>query len=129
VQSAHSLISAIFAEVSLNFVRCLVKVLGADINKARQSDGVAPLFAAAQIGNLAYVQFIVKELGADVNQAADDGATPLFVAAQNGSLAVVQYLAKELGADVNLATCDGATPLFMECGANINQAYVMEQHL
>jgi ankyrin repeat protein len=121
----------------VGILRCLVKDLRADVNKARLRDAGTPLYAAAQTGKLAIVQFLVKELGADVNQAAVDGATPLFVAVQLGNLALVQCLAKEHGADVNHAQNNGASPLYIaaqeghldvvrclakELGADVNQA-------
>jgi ankyrin repeat protein len=84
---------------------------GAEVKGERLTDGGTPLYAAAQIGNLAVVLCLVKELGAYVNKGVGDGATPLFIAAQNGHLALVQCLVKEFGADVNKAANDGATPL------------------
>jgi ankyrin repeat protein len=137
INNVDLLITAIFAEVSLDILRCLVKELGADVNGAQLGDGGTPLYVAAQIGNLALILFFVKELGADVNQAANDGSTPLCIAAQRGYLAVVRLLVAELGADVNQALHDGATPLHIaaqqghldvvrclakELGADVNQA-------
>jgi ankyrin repeat protein len=51
-------------------VRCLVKELSADVNKANDT-GCTALFCAAGEGDLNMVrwQCLVKELGADVNQS------------------------------------------------------------
>jgi hypothetical protein len=113
VKNADLLVNAILDEVSSDILRCLVKELGADINGARLSDGVTPLYVAAQTRNLALVRCLVKEHGADVNQAANDGATPLCIAVQEGHLAVVRCMVKELGADVNRARPDGVTSLMI----------------
>jgi ankyrin repeat protein len=110
VNNADLLITAIFAEVSLDILRCLVMELGADVNKARLTDGATPTIVAAQLGDVATIQFLVNELGADVNQNGLDGRTPLSVAAQKGNLALVRCLVKDLGADVNQAKDNGATP-------------------
>jgi ankyrin repeat protein len=112
VKSADLLIDCICAERSLDIVSCLVRELGADVNRARLTDGATPLFIAAHIGNLAFVQCLVTQLGAYVDKAAPDGATPLIIAAQMGHLVVVRYLAKELGADVNQGSNSGCTPLY-----------------
>jgi hypothetical protein len=53
-------------------VQCLVKELGADVNKAG-TDGGTALCIAAQEGHLEVVQCLVKELGADVNRAEPRG--------------------------------------------------------
>jgi ankyrin repeat protein len=111
VMRADFLIDAIFAKVSSDILRCLVKELGADVNGARLSDGVTPMFVAAQTRNLALVRCLVKEHGADVNQGNKDGGTPFYMAAQKGYLELVRCLVKDLGADVNQAANDGATPL------------------
>ena len=52
----------------LNAVRCLVKELGADVNKARE-DSFTPLHIAAQQDHLNMVRCLVKGLEADVNKA------------------------------------------------------------
>jgi ankyrin repeat protein len=134
VKNADLLVNAIFAEVSSDILRCLVKELGADVNGARLT---TPLCAAVLIGNLALVQCLVKELGAEVNQAGSNGATPLYAAAQIGNVGSVQFLVKELGADINKAMQKGFTPLYIaaenghlavvrllvaEFGADVNQA-------
>ena len=83
---------------------------GIDVNQARTTDGVTPLYLAALEGQLAVAQLLLNR-GADVNLARTDGATPLFIAALNGQLAVAQLLL-DRGADVNQAeTTYGVTPL------------------
>jgi hypothetical protein len=78
-------------------VVCLVKELGADVDKTKD-DGCTALYVAAQEGRVAVVVCLVKEFGADVNLAMHDGSTPLFIAAQKGHMPVLQFLAKDLGA-------------------------------
>jgi ankyrin repeat protein len=95
----------------LEFLRCLVKDLGADVNKATDQ-GFTPLIAAVQLENLAHISCLINELGADVNQGDEDGRSALFMAASNGKLDVVRCLLK-LRADANQTNDDGATPLMM----------------
>ncbi|KAJ7475598.1 ankyrin repeat-containing domain protein [Mycena galericulata] len=54
------------------------------------TQGVTPLFVAAQNGHFNIVQFLVTK-GAVVNTLGTQGATPLFVAAQDGHTAIVQF--------------------------------------
>jgi ankyrin repeat protein len=117
-------------------MRFLVSDLGADVNQADDDDNT-PLFAAAQMGNVAVARCLVKEFGADVNLANQKGATPLYIAAQEGHVAVVRCLAMEFGGDVTVSIRAGATALqiasqnghlaVMRClieehGADVNQA-------
>jgi ankyrin repeat protein len=90
--------------------RCLVKELGADVDKTSQEDAT-PLYIAVQEGHLEVSGCLVKELGADVNKADKHGFTPLLIAIQNGHLHVARSLIEDLGANVNKATRDGRTPL------------------
>jgi hypothetical protein len=107
---AEPLVQSVGNAASLTVLRCLVKDLGAAVNRANE-DGFFPLFMAAQEGLLAHVRCLVKELGADAHQADFRGRTPLFIAAQEGFLSVVRCMGKELGADINKASHDGRTPL------------------
>jgi ankyrin repeat protein len=91
-------------------VRCVVKKLGADVNKANLT-GAMPLHVAVWEGKLAVVRCLVKELGADVNKVDNAGYMPLNSAAGAGDLTMVRCLGKELGADVNQPNQEGATPL------------------
>jgi ankyrin repeat protein len=137
VNSARPLINSIFAGISVDILRYLVKELGADAKEARLKDGATPLYVAAQIGDLSSVQFLAKELCADVNQAGANETMPLYVAARRGHLAVVRCLVKEHGAEVNQGKEDSSTPLFIaaqngnlavvrllvkELGADVNKA-------
>jgi ankyrin repeat protein len=90
--------------------RCLVKELGADVNKASHT-GATPLYIAAGLGHLEVSCCLVKELGADVNLGDAKGDTPLCAAAHRGHLEVSCCLVKELGADANIANEYGSTPL------------------
>jgi ankyrin repeat protein len=54
--------------------RCLVKELGADVNKTRQRDGATSFFIAALKGHLAMVRCLVEELGAAANRGLKDGS-------------------------------------------------------
>ena len=57
--------------------------------------GTAPIFIAAEKGQVAVVRAL-HELGGDVNQAAADGTTHILIAAQRGQVAAVRAL-HELG--------------------------------
>jgi hypothetical protein len=102
--------AAMIENCGVRLVRCLVKSLGADVNRAFDR-GATPIFIAAHRGTLALVRCLGKELGADVNLQNDRGSTPLFMAALMNRFDIVRCLVVELGADVNLAAFDGATPL------------------
>jgi ankyrin repeat protein len=64
--------------------------VGADVNRARDTDGGSPLFKSAEKGHFDTVKLL--EAGADVNQAQEAGATPLFVSAQKGHSNTVKLL-------------------------------------
>ncbi|MBT4922374.1 MAG: hypothetical protein HON23_05110 [Rickettsiales bacterium] len=83
---------------------------GADVNKARITDGSTPLSIAASNGHTELVQLLLDRR-ADVNKATKGGVTPLVYAAFNGHAEVAKLLL-DRGADVNQAsTTDGKTPL------------------
>mmetsp|Transcript_23828 Transcript_23828/g.58432 ORF Transcript_23828/g.58432 Transcript_23828/m.58432 type:complete len:158 (+) Transcript_23828:175-648(+) len=86
---------------------------GADVNKTRSGDGVAPLHLAAQNGYSEIVELLVAA-GADVNTASARGNTALYAATVKRCLEVAK-LAKCLiaaGADVNKARPHkGSAPL------------------
>jgi hypothetical protein len=111
VRSGEALSQAVLND-NIAAVRCLVKDLGADVNRT-DDDGFTPLNIAAQLANLNTIRCFVKELGADVDRVSKGGITALHIAAQEGYLAVVLCLVKELGADVNQASHNGCTPLYM----------------
>jgi hypothetical protein len=96
----------------MDVVQCLVKELGADVNKP-DDRGRTPLCITAQMGDLAIMRALVKDLHADVNKTDQAGYSPLWIAARVGDLAIVQCLVKELGADVDLAGEEGTTPLMV----------------
>ena len=79
----------------------------------KTDDGMAPLYIAAQEGQLEVVRFLLGS-GANKDQGTtDDGATPLYIAAQEGHLEVVRFLV-ESGANKDQGRTDnGATPLFV----------------
>ena len=93
-------------------VRVLV-ARNADVNQAKTTSGVTPVYVAAQNGHVEVVQLLLGS-NADVNQAkTNTGSTPVFIAAQNGHVDVVTALVAS-NADVNQATTDaGATPVYV----------------
>jgi hypothetical protein len=113
VSSAMPLVQFVIDGLSCDILRCLVKDLGTDVNRATFEDGSTALSITAQLGNLAVMNFLLEELVADVNQAKHNGATPLIIADRNSNLAVVRCLVKEFGADVSQSANDGTTPLYI----------------
>ena len=89
----------------------LLIAAGADVNKARTTDGATPLLIAAEDGRTETAQLLIKA-GAEVNKAKQYGATPLWIAAQDGHTATAQLLIKA-GADVNKPDNNGRTPLYI----------------
>jgi ankyrin repeat protein len=88
-------------------VRCLVKKLGAGVNRSDEDD-FKPLYIAAHGGNQDMVKCLVKEFGADVNLGDEECCTPLYIAARMGHIDIARCLVDDLGADVNEAC---STPL------------------
>jgi len=91
----------------------LLLAVGADVDKAKTTDGATPHFIAAQNGHTSIVEKLIAA-GALVDKArTTDGSTPLWMAAQNGHTSTVEKLIAA-GADVDKAkTTDGSTPLFI----------------
>jgi ankyrin repeat protein len=58
VKNAEILFWCVFDNAPLNFLRCLIRVLDADVNQAR-TDGTTALLLAAQQGNLETVRCLV----------------------------------------------------------------------
>jgi hypothetical protein len=111
-------------------VKCLVKELGANVNKADVLDGATPLYMAASMGNLAIVQVLLKELDADINQATLNGSTPLMIAASKKYAGIVRWLVKA-GADTQAtAGADGsqftAETISKQFGASAEQTAYLE---
>jgi ankyrin repeat protein len=80
---------------------CMVKELGADINKPHEGvPDFTPLFLAAGGGRADMVRSLA-ELGADLNQATKDGLMILHISALGGHLDVVRCLILDFGADIN----------------------------
>jgi hypothetical protein len=123
IRNCNPLFYVVFSE-KLDFVRCLVKDIGADFTQVND-DGCTPMCVAVMSGKLDMVRFQGTELRADVNQAGQDGRTPIII---------VRYSIVELGADVNIRDNIGQTPLYtavfegdldlvsllLNLGANIN---------
>ncbi|MDR0291752.1 MAG: ankyrin repeat domain-containing protein [Elusimicrobium sp.] len=63
-------------------------------------EGLAPLYKAAELGNLAIVKLLVGA-GAKINEPGNYGITPLMAASAGGHSDVVKYLL-ENGADVTM---------------------------
>jgi len=89
----------------------LLRVDGVDVNYRRQSDGVFPLYVAAQNGHADCVALLLKA-GADVNQRRRTGATALFIAVQTNRLQITQCLL-EHGADVCIENDQRCPPLIL----------------
>jgi hypothetical protein len=96
----------------LDFVRFLVRSLGADVNKG-DHNGASPLCVAAESGFLNVVRCLVVDFGATIDQANHNGYTPLFIGAAHGHLDVAQFLAVEHGANINQAAHIGWTMLMV----------------
>jgi len=50
------------------------------------ADGMAPVHAAAQAGQIACLQWLVERAGVPIRFKADDGATPAHFAAASGEV-------------------------------------------
>jgi ankyrin repeat protein len=98
-------------EGHLEFVRCLVRTLGADVNKASATVGASALYVAAQSGHLELLRCLIKDLGAFVNEANCQGCTPIMIVAEHGYADGVRCFGKEHGANVNMRNLEGATAL------------------
>ena len=85
---------------------------GALVEKARTTDGITPLYIAAEKGHLTVVtKLIAAAASADVDTArTTDGCTPLYFAAQNGHTAIVSKLLQH-GADKSIRGWHNETPL------------------
>ena len=88
-----------------------------------QFDGNAPLFIAAQQGQVHFVNYLIEECGADIEQRGvyevqEDRSrhqvTPLWCAAVADKLEVVKTLIKH-GADVNATSDTESTPVRSAC--------------
>jgi hypothetical protein len=101
VQFSASIVCSAAVRGSIAVMKCLVKEIGADVNRADQ-DGFTPLMVAAHFGHVALVHYLGREPGAVINVTDREGATAIILAAQNGHLDVEQCLVGELGADVKL---------------------------
>lgn len=104
----------------MNLKEILVSLLGygADKNARRHTDGVVPLYLAAEKDNVAIVG-ILLDYDADVNTATQDGVTPLYSAAENGSEETVRLLlSKRNGMIVDAADEEGLTPLHVATKEN-----------
>jgi ankyrin repeat protein len=115
IVSADTLCSAVVSG-NIAVIQCLVKELGASVNKEHPGHGLTPLIianwcASWHLQNLKLVRFMAKELGADVNLATEDGDTPLIAAAQRGHVDVVRCLVTDFGADIGNAGNVTCTPL------------------
>ena len=79
------------------------------VDIARPSDGITPLFIAAESGRLEVVEKLIEN-GADVNNLnIENGKTPLYVASQNGHVDIVCTLLRH-GAIADYVANNGNTP-------------------
>ena len=82
-----------------------------DVNQARTTDGVTPLFIACYNNHLAVVERLLAHPATDVNQANNNtGATPLFIACHQNHFEVAKKLL-EKGADMAIETVHGDTAI------------------
>ena len=85
---------------------------GADAEQARVTDGITPLFMAAQYGHGAAAELLLLA-GANVEaRAPANGVSPLWIAAVRGQHRIVEMLLA-VGADVDASSDAGSTPLFI----------------
>lgn len=134
LDSHNSASVALRKAVLLNMRLTVIELVdrGANVNSRLGKNKTAPLFIAAQDGNLPLVRCLVRH-GAIVNTRNKKGKSPLLVAASNGHADVVKYLLS-YGAFIDGNDEDGKTPLFIaahngymdivecliQCGANNN---------
>jgi ankyrin repeat protein len=103
----------------------VLKVHGADVNKANDQGGTA-LFEAAQQGDMALCHCLVEQLGADVNVVTHYGLTPLMTASVFEHKMIAKYLIKHGAnpqASSNFGTAADASDLF---GAPAHQTAYLE---
>jgi hypothetical protein len=102
---------AVFDNVPLDILSCLVRVLGANVNQ-QDEKGWTAFFMATHRGFGDLMRYLVEELGADTNIGENADQTPLCLAVVRGQRDVVRILLR-LGADINRPGWYGATPLMM----------------
>jgi hypothetical protein len=61
---------------------------------SRNMNGMSPIHAVAQSGNLATLKVLIEKFMADADCRDKLGFTPLHFAAQNGNIDMVEYLSK-----------------------------------
>ena len=93
----------------LEVVKYLVEVGKAEVDKARNNDGLTPLFMASNKDNLDIVKCLVVVRKSDVNKADAVRMITLIVASHFGPLKVVKYLLEEGKAEVDNVMIDGET--------------------
>jgi ankyrin repeat protein len=72
VKTAETLLQAVSNGASFEVLSCLVRELGADVNR-RDDHGCTALAVAAYLGYHDTVRYLVEDLGADVNITDNDG--------------------------------------------------------
>ena len=95
----------------LEVVKILLGCVGIDINKS-DSEGSAPLIAAAYKGHVEVVKILLGCTGIDINKSDSEGQTSLFDAAYEGHVEVVKILLGYEGIDINKSDITGETSLF-----------------
>ncbi|GAB5370816.1 hypothetical protein AAMO2058_001525700, partial [Amorphochlora amoebiformis] len=86
------------------------------VNKKESSEGVFPLYLAAQDGYVDIARMLI-EAGAKLNQVSDHGASPLFIACQLGQVEIAKLLLDN-GADVDQPDHFGTSPLAIALSKN-----------
>ncbi|XP_070208044.1 espin-like [Littorina saxatilis] len=76
--------------------------------KIHTFDGMSPLHASAQTGQLHMIKWLIQEQGLNPNERDFDGATPLHYAASKGHTELVDWMLREGGARIILDNLGGS---------------------
>jgi Ankyrin repeats (3 copies) len=105
----------------LEVVQFLVEECNANVNRARQVDGVTSLMVAALNNHIATVDYLLGVEGIIVDAPTNEmKETALLAASSQGHFEVVKLLL-HAGADPNRATCHGITPLAIACSGGFTR--------
>lgn len=85
---------------------------------AQDTEGVTPVWAAAEAGALEALRALLAHPGIDINRADNAGRTPLWFSAAMGNLEALGEILSHTAADPNLADSEGLTPLHAAASRN-----------
>jgi len=94
----------------INMIKLLCKYSKTNINAQLNSDGITPLFMAANEGHLECARYLLSKK-ANINTPSTNNHTPLFIAANRGHVDMVELLITE-NAIIDVPGKDNITPLF-----------------